>query len=250
MYTISPGHHETADKFWKEKLGSRPNGARTLGSAQAKYLAPIFERHYDMLITYCSAFEFEIPKGVKKIAICWHQNYPWVEAFKQWQRVNIKLKDYEVDWFCNEETIVKLIREGGGRAFYLPRFIDTHEMPRPKIAKEYNTLWFGNQWGGFQNEFAMYKRNAREPYWVTHGVFGYGDKEIRKVNHEQSLEIVNKARTVWAIGVSQLEAQYLGARVVSYRGGILPYYDETTIPLYLERLLNKIWSERDPSLGE
>lgn len=250
MYIISPGHHPVADEVWRTKLNSKPNGARTLGSAQAKYLAGEFEKHYDMLVTYCSSFDFDIPEDVKKIAVCWHQNFPWVDAFKQWQRTNLKFKDYEVDWFCNEEKIVELINEGGGRAFYLPRFIDTKEMPKPKIAKEYDTLWFGNQWGGFQNEFAMYKRNAHKPYWVAHGTFGYGDKKIREVNHEQSLDIVNKARAVWAIGVSQLEAQYLGARIVSYRGKILPYYDETTIPLFTRRLLDKIWSERDPGLGK
>lgn len=250
MYIISPGHHPVADEVWRTKLNSKPNGARTLGSAQAKYLAGEFEKHYDMLVTYCSSFDFDIPEDVKKIAVCWHQNFPWVDAFKQWQRTNLKFKDYEVDWFCNEEKIVELINEGGGRAFYLPRFIDTKEMPKPKIAKEYDTLWFGNQWGGFQNEFAMYKRNAHKPYWVAHGTFGYGDKKIREVNHEQSLDIVNKARVVWAIGVSQLEAQYLGARIVSYRGKILPYYDETTIPLFTRRLLDKIWSERDPGLGK
>ena len=249
MYIISPGHHKTADKYWKEKLGSKPNGARTLGSAQAKYLAPVFERYYDMLITYCSAFEFEIPKGVKKIAVCWHQNFPWVDAFKQWQRVNIKFQGYEVDWFCNERKIVELINEGGGRAFYLPRFIDTHAMPKGK-PKKIDHLWFGNQWGGFQGEFAEYKRTNKEPYWITHGSFGLGDKKIRDVSHEEALEIVSQAKEVWAIGISQLEAQYYGANIVSYRGDVLKYLDEKIAPEYLNRLLNKIWTERDPSLGK
>lgn len=250
MYIISPGHHKTADKYWKEKLGGKPNGARTLGSAQAKYLAPVFERYYDMLITYCSSFEFEIPRGVKRIAICWHQNFPWVDAFKQWQRTNLKFKDYEVDWFCNEKTIVQLIREGGGRAFYLPRFVDTDELPDPTDEKKFDTLWFGNQWGGFQGEFQTYKDNAHKPYWITHGTFGYGNKKIKDVTHEEALRLVSKARAVWAIGMSQLEAQYLGAKIVSFRGDILDFYDEKTIPLFLGRLLDKIWSERDPALGE
>ena len=43
MIVIAPGKHPTADKFWKEELHSKPNGARTLGAAIENNLLDLFE---------------------------------------------------------------------------------------------------------------------------------------------------------------------------------------------------------------
>lgn len=248
MYIISPANHETANKVWREQLGSRPNGARTLGTSSAKYLADEMSKYYDMFVTYCVNYPFEIPDGVKTIAVMWHQNFPWTEGFKQWQRVNIDLAGYEVDYFVNEQKMVDLIREVGGRAFYLPRFIDTNTLPEP-AEKTIPNLWFGNKWGEFRGEFEQYKATYERAPWVTQGNYGIGDKVLREnISQEQALMLVARAKVVWAIGLSQLEAQALGAEVISYRGEVLPLYTEKTAPLYLRRLLDEIWSERLPSL--
>lgn len=251
MYIISPENHETANKVWRELLGSRPNGARTLGEASAKYLSDEMAKHYDMFVTYCVNFPFEIPDGVKRIAVMWHQNFPWVDGFKLWQTCNIKLAGYEVDYFVNEHKMVDLIREVGGRAYFLPRFIDTTTLPEPVEQKTIPVLWFGNKWGEFKGEFEEYKNSYERPAWVTQGNYGIGDKVLREnISHEQALEIVARAKTVWAIGISQLEAKALGAEIISYRGQAIPLYTEKTAPLYLRRLLNEIWSERTPSSGK
>ena len=250
MYIISPKNHTEANKVWKEKLGGRPNGARVLGEAQAKYLSKEFAKYYDLLVTYSVNLPFEIPEGTKRIAVMWHQNYPWTEGFKQWQRVNIKLKDYQVDYFANEHKIVDLINEVKNNAFFLPRFVDTDTLPKP-MEKTIDTLWYGNRWNSFSEEFDIYKRKAYKPLWVSQGKFGDGDKIIKdNLTHEESLDILRRARVVWAIGVSQLEAQAFGAKVVPYRGQVLPLYTEKTAPVYLRRLLDKIWAERNPRLGK
>ena len=248
MITVGPGTHPEADEFWKTKLGSKPNGARVLGGAMVRNLADIFENYYDMMVAYACDYPFEIPDGVKKIAVMWHQNYPFVTGFKVWQRVNIKLIDYDVDYYCNEPAILKLIKEGGGKAFYLPRFIDTRNYPVFNESKSVETLWFGNAWGEFQDEFDYYKRTVKKPYWITHGELGLGDKKIRDLNRYYTLQTVAKAKKVWAIGISQLEAQFYGADIVSYRDGILPFYDQNTIREYLIGLLDEIGAEKIPRL--
>lgn len=244
MIIIAPGSHPEADKFWKEQLCSKPNGARTLGTAIAKNLADIFEPHYDMLITYASDFKFEIPNGVKKIAVIVHQNFPWVEAFKVWQRSNVKLWGYEVDYFCNEQTLIKLIREGGGHCYYLPRFIDTTEYPKPKKNKTIDELWFTNVWDVWKDTFDEYKRQHPDGAWISHGCFGIGDRKIKNLNRDETLNIVNSAKTVWSLGVSQLEAKYFGANVVSLRGAVLDFYDQKTIVPYTKKLLDDINKHR------
>lgn len=238
MIIIAPGSHPEADKFWKEKLGSKPNGARTLGSAIAKNLADIFEPHYDMLITYASDFKFDIPKGVKKIALIWHQNFPWTDGFKTWQRVNLKLQDYDVDYFVNESVLLSLIKDVYPQAYYLPRFIDTSEYPMFLAKKDIKTLWFGNAWGEFQSEFAMYKSVVEKPIWISHGKLGCGDEVIKEVDREETLRTLARAQTVWAIGVSQLEAKYYDCDIASYRGEPLPFYNQITIRDYLKDLLH------------
>ena len=251
MYILSTENHTQADKVWRELLGCRPNGARTLSQASVKYFAPLMEKHYDMFVTYCVNIPFEIPEGVKTIAVMWHQNFPWTEGFKQWQRANLMLRGYEVDYFCNEHKIVDLINEGGGRAYYLPRFIDTTLLPEPARKKDIPTLWFGNTWGEFRSEFANYKASTDTPYWITQGRYGFGDKTIDdNISHDDALKIVARAKVVWAIGLSQMEARALGADIVSYRGAPHPFYTEKTAPVYLRRLLDEIWSERDPSFGK
>ena len=249
MEIIAPNSHPTADKVWREQLGSKPNGARTLGSAQAKYLAPLFEPYYDEMVCYASDYQFEIPEGAKRIAVMVHQNYPWVEAFKIWQRTNVKLKRYEVDYFANEPKIVELIRQGGGKCFYLPRFIDTTEYPIFSDIKKYKHLWFGNPWNEFKKEFEYYK-DTTHGWWICHGRFGRNDKVIKELNRFETLRILSQAKEVWAIGVSQLEAQYYGCKIVSYRDGVLPFYNEDTIQDYTKDLLEKIWRERRPRLGK
>ena len=248
MIVISPDHHPVADKVWRELLGSKPNGARTLGAAQAKYLAPLFEPYYDMMVTYASDYEFEIPEGVKRIAVMVHQNWPLVEAARVWQRTNVKLKKYEVDYFCNEEGILKLIREAGGRAFYLPRFIDTSRYYKFNYEKTMPCLWFGNRWGAFVNEFEYYKQGGG--YWISQGQFGKGDHVIETPNRFRTLQLLAHAREVWAIGICALEAMYYGAEVVSYRGEVPPFYDQKKIIPYTKRLLKEIWAERLPGLGK
>lgn len=238
MIIIAPGSHPEADKFWKEKLSSKPNGARTLGTAIANNLANIFEPHYDMLITYASDYKFEIPDGVKKIAVIWHQNFPWVEGFKVWQRVNCKLTDYDVDYFVNESVLLSLIKDVYKQAYYLPRFIDTTEYPKFNVEKDIKTLWFGNAWGEFQGEFAMYKNLVEKPMWISHGKLGCGEEVIKEVDREETLRTLARAQTVWAIGVSQLEAKYYGCDIASYRGEPLPFYDQSTIRDYLKDLVH------------
>ena len=244
MIILAPGTHPKADKFWHEVLGSKPNGARTLGGAIADNLAGIFEPHYDMLITYASDFEFEVPEGVKKIAVIWHQNFPWTEGFKVWQRVNVKLKKYDVDYFVNESVLLSLIKDVYPKAYYLPRFIDTSNYPTFDVPRDNKTLWFGNAWGEFQNEFSMYKLLTEKPLWISHGQLGCGDDIIKDVDRKETLEILARTQTVWAIGVSQLEAMYYGCDIASYRGEPLPFYDQDTIKEYLVDLLdNKIRTE-------
>lgn len=243
MNIISPGTHPVADKFWKEILHEKPNGARTLGAAQAKHLADLFEPYYDLMVCYASEYDFDIPKGTKRIAIMTHQNFPWTAGFKSWQRVNNKLKGYEVDYFMNEPKLIGLVREVGGRAFYLPRFIDTNEYPKIVGETQIPTLWFGNAWGEFQGEFEMYKQQ-KEPYWITQGRFGCGEEVIKdNLDRSTTLTILASAKKVWAIGICQLEARYYGAEVVSYRGELLPYYDEKTIRPYTKRLLKDVRSQ-------
>lgn len=243
MIVVSPNHHPEADRVWREVLGGRVNGARVLGAAQAKYLAPLFDR-YDMLVTYASNISFDIPNNVKRIAVCWHQNWPKEEAFKTWQRVNVSLRDYEVDYFCNEHFIVDLIREGGGRAYYLPRFIDTTHYPKTNCTKTINTLWLGNRWRMFKGEYQLYCQSVEKPLCIDGGWLFNGEKKIRPVKREQVPLMLAKAKTVWAIGVSQLEAQFYGCEIVSYRGDVLPFYDENTIREYTKNLLDKIWTKR------
>lgn len=243
MYIISPGHHPEADKFWKEKLSCKPNGARTLGAAITKNLSKTFEPYYDMLITYASNFPFEIPEDVKKIAVIHHENFPWVDGFRAWQKVNNKLKDYEVDYFVNEQKILGLIKDVYPRVFYLPRFVDTEELPKVETVKDIDTLWFGNAWGAFQTEFGSYKGLMKKPYWITHGEFGLGEEKIKDIDREETLKTVARAKTVWAIGVSQLEAQYYGCKIFSYRGPVLPFYNQKTIRQYLSKLLREINSK-------
>lgn len=240
MIILDPSNHETANKVWREKLNCKPNGARTLGAAASKYLSPIFEQDYDMFVTYAVDIPFDIPDGVKKIAVMWHQNYPWQSGIAVWRKANYTLRDYDVDYFCNEKQIVQLIREGGGSAYFLPRFIDTTVMPTPNKKKTIPNLWFGNRWNEFGGEFARYTMEVKPAYWLSHNIFGKDDKQIVELDGDDALTIVNEARDVWAIGISQLEAQYLGARVHSYRGEVLPFYDQNTIPLYLEKLLQTV----------
>lgn len=241
MYILGTKNHKKANAVWKELLNGKPNGARTLGAAIEK-LSDYFEPYYDMLITYASDIEFEMPKDVKKIAVIWHQNYPWASGITSWRKVNKKLKGYDVHYFCNEEHIIELIKESKGKAFYLPRFIDTKSIPIPKGGYEIKyipTLWFGNRWNEFGCEFENYKKNEK-PYWISQGMFGKGDKEITELTREEALEVVASTRKVWAIGISQLEAKYLGAEIVSYRGEEHPYYDQNTIKKYLKELLSSI----------
>lgn len=249
MNIIKPGNHPAADKFWETVLNKKPNGARTLGDAQAKWLAKCFEPYYDLLVTYASEYDFDIPEGTKRIAIMTHQNFPWVAGLRSWQKVNNKLQGYEVDYFINEQNLINLVKEAGGRAFYLPRFIDATKYPRFLHEKDIETLWFGNAWGEFQGEFAMYKNTVKNPVWITHGNFGAGDKTIRSLSRMETLAILARAKEVWAIGISQLEAQLYNCDIVSYRGPVLPYYDQKTIVPYTKELLNKIWSEKNPTLG-
>ena len=244
MIIIHPDNHEKAINFWKNTLGGKPNGARTLGAAQAKYLAPIFEPYYDMMITYASDIPVEIPHGVKKIAIMWHQNFPWSSGITVWRRTRWHYIRYDVDYFCNEPHIIELIREAGGSAFLLPRFIDTTTLPAPPATKIFPTLWFGNRWAEFGGEFEKYKMKNKHPYWLSHGVLGLGEKKLYEIDREDALQIVNEAKKVWAIGVSQLEAQYFGAEIVSYRGEILPFYDQETIQDYAGNLLQEIQDRR------
>ena len=243
MEIISPGHHPVADRFWHFALGEKPNGARTLGKAQAKNLADLFEPYYDLMVTYASEHEFDIPKGAKRIAVMVHQNYPWQAGLRSWQKVNSKLSNYDVDYFVNEETLLKLIKESGGRAFLLPRFIDTTEYPTFNVERTHPTLWYGNAWGEFQFEYETYLNSVAEPFWVSHGRLGFGDMPLGEVNRQKALEILAKSEKIWAIGVSQLEARFYGAEVVSYRGDILPYYDQHTIRPYVKKLLEEIKSE-------
>ena len=120
----------------------------------------------------------------------------------------------------------------------------------PKIHKEKTipTLWYGNRWAEFAREFCEYCK-APHPYWVSGGVFGKGEKALYEIDRKDALRILNDAKYVWAIGVSQLEAKYLGAKVIPYRDDKLPYYDEKTIVPYVRELLNEINLKR-PGLGE
>ena len=240
MIVVSPNHHPEADKFWREKLGRKPNGARTLGSAQAKYLTDAMSPYYDMLITYASDYPFDIPKGAKRIAVMWHSNFPWMDGFKCWQRVNVRLIDYEVDYFVNEKPLLNLIKEVYPRAFYLPRFIDATKYPHTLCIKTIDTLWFGNKWNEFVFDFDTYIHSVKEPYWICHGEMGLGEKKIKPLNRMETLLTLAKAKKVWAIGVSQLEAQFYGCDIVSYRGGVLPFYDEVGIQKYVKRLMEEI----------
>lgn len=246
MYILDPSNHENANRIWREMLSSKPNGARTLGTAVSKYLAPAFEPYYDMLITYASDIPFDIPKDVRKIAVIWHQNFPWAAGISAWRKVNSILYWYDVDYFCNEKKIVQLIRESGGKAHFMPRFIDTTTLPKPKKEKTIDTLWFGNRWNEFRREFVQYQREVKTPYWLSHNIFGNGEEELYEVDRTDALKILNDAKTVWAIGISQLEAQYLGAEVHSYRGDVLPFYDQNTIKDYVARLLLSIRDQRAP----
>ena len=135
-----------------------------------------------------------------------------------WQRVNCKLIDYDVDYFVNESVLLSLIKDVYKQAYYLPRFIDTTEYPKFNVEKDIKTLWFGNAWGEFQGEFAMYKNLAEKPMWISHGKLGCGEEVIKEVDREETLRTLARTRTAWAIGVSQLEAHYYGCDIASYRG--------------------------------
>lgn len=244
MIIVAPGSHPQADKVWKEMLKGKPNGARTLGAAQEKYLAPLFEQAgYDMLITYAADFDIEIPDGVKKVAVMWHQNWPIVDSIRAWQRANYKLwilKGLEVDYFCNEDFVITNIQDVGGRASYLPRFIDTTKYPKPNKEKTIDTLWFSNRWGVWAAAFDEYLNSVDDPVWISHGTIGRGKRELKQLTRKETLDIVNRAKTVWSLGISQLEAQYFGAEIVSFRGEPLEFYDQRTIVPYTKELLEKI----------
>ena len=248
MIIVAPGSHPEADKVWEQTLNKKPNGARVLGNWQKIHLSKLFEPYYDMLVTYAAEIPFDIPKGVKRIAICWHSNFPWAAGITKWRRVNKTLAGYEVDYFVNEQHLIELIEEQGGRAFYLPRFVDTKALPKPKEEKTIPTLWYGNRWAEFGAQFAKYSRR-KHAYWISGGFFGKGDKALYEVDRKDALRILNEAKYVWAIGVSQLEAKYLGAEIISYRDAPLPYYDQKTIVPYTKELLNEI-NLRRPGLGK
>lgn len=245
MFVIDPTNHTKANKKWETVCAGVPNGARTLGLSVSKYLAPTFFPYYDLLITYCANVPFDMPEDVKKIAVIHHQNYPRIAAVKGWRELNRMYSGYTLDFFCNVEEVVDLFREqqafhhSKGKTFFLPRFIDTTTMPEPKEKKEIPTLWFGNRYGAFEKQFSQYLKKNEHPYWLSKNVFGVGERELFKIeDREDVLEIVNSAREVWAIGICQLEAKYLGATTHSFiRNGDLPLYTEKTIVPYLEELL-------------
>lgn len=239
MKIVSPGNHPTADEFWEKSLGGKPNGARTLGSAMAKYFPPLLGPYFDLMVCYSASFDFEIPEGTRRIAVFGHQNHPHTDGFKVWQKVNLKLKDYETVYFYNDPTMVTLIKQFAP-CYLLPRFIDTELYPNLSRKKTIDTLWLGNVWGAMEGEFDMYKRSNPKPYWISKGVFGLGDKKIKELNRTETLKKLALAKKVWAIGVSQLEAKYYGCEVVSYKNEVIPYYDQHTIIPYLEKLLKKI----------
>ena len=252
MKIIGVGSHPVADDFWKNVLGGKPNGARVLGANQEKFLAPIIEKYYDAAIFYAADLVSDemlkdIPKG-SRIFVAHHQNYPWAAGISKWRRVNKQLAEYEVDYFANEPHIIELIDEQGGRAFLLPRFIDVKALPKPKEEKTIPTLWYGNRWAEFGAQFAKYSQ-IKHPYWISGGFFGKGEKALYEISRKDALRILNDAKYVWAIGVSQLEAKYLGAKVIPYRDDLLPYYDQKTIVPYVKELLNEI-NLRRPGLGE
>lgn len=248
MVIVAPGSHPRADKVWKETLNSKPNGARVLGNWQKIYLSKLFEPYYDMLVTYAADIPFDIPDGVNRIAVLWHQNFPWAAGISKWRKVNQMLTGYDVDYFANEPHLIELIKEQGGRAFLLPRFVDTKALPKPREEKTIPTLWYGNRWAEFAREFCEYCK-LPHPYWISGGFFGKGEKALYEVDRKDALRILNMTKDVWAIGVSHLEARYLGARVHSYRDKESPFYDQNTIVPYTEELLKKI-NLRRPGLGE
>ena len=245
MYIIDPSNHENANKKWEKVCNSVPNGARTLGLSTSKYLSDTFAPYYDLLITYCASVPFEMPGNVKKIAIIHHQNYPRSAAVSSWRKLNKMYYGYTLDFFCNVEEVVDLFREqqdfyrSKGKTFFLPRFIDTTTLPKPKKDKTIPTLWFGNRYGSFNKQFNDYIKKQPYPYWLSKNVFGIGDKELFEIeDREDVLEIVNSAKEVWAIGICQLEAKYLGATTHSFiKDGDLPLYTEETIVSYLQELL-------------
>lgn len=248
MIIVAPGSHPQADTVWKELLKGKPNGARTLGSWQRFHLAKLFAPYYDMFVTYAADIPFEIPEGVKKIAVCWHQNYPYAAGISKWRKTNRMLAGYEVHYFVNEPHLIELIHEQGGRAFLLPRFVDTKSLPKPRKEKTIPTLWYGNRWAEFGREFCEYCK-LPHPYWVSGGFFGKGEEALYEIDRRDALKILGMAKDVWAIGVSQLEAKYLGATVHSYRDKELPFYDQRTIVPYTQKLLEKI-NLRRPGLRE
>jgi len=244
MYIIGVNNHYAANKFWKERLGSKPNGARVLGAAMEKYLAPIIERYYDAAIFY--AADLITPEMLdripldKKVFVAVHHNWPKEESFRCWQRVNVKLWGREVDYFCNEQFIIDLIREGGGRAYYLPRFIDTSKYPKTNCTRTIDTLWLGNRWACFEAEYQYYCQSVKKPLCIDGGWLWNGQTKIRPIKREQIPKILAQTKKVWAIGVSQLEAQFYGCDIISYRGGILPFYDEVSIQKYVKKLMEEI----------
>ena len=249
MKVVSPGHHPAADKFWKEELNCKLNGARTLGSAMAKYFPPLLEPYFDLMVCYSASFPFEIPAGARRVAVFCHQNYPYPESFNLWQKIHLKLRDYETIYFYNDPTMVKLVGDFAP-CYYLPRFIDTTAYPKLHCNKVIDTLWLGNAWASVSGAFETYKKENTKPYWISKGTFGCGDKKIRELTRLETLQKLCSAKRVWAIGISQLEAQYYGCEVVPYKDGVLPFYDQNSIRGCLKDLLEKARAERFPGLGE
>lgn len=252
MKIIGVGSHPVADEVWATTLQKKPNGARTLGRWQELYLTPIIEKYYDAAIFYAADLVSaemlkDIPEG-SRLFVAHHSNFPWASGISKWRKTNRMLAGYEVDYFVNEPHLIELIEEQGGRAFLLPRFISTGAMPKIHKEKTIPTLWYGNRWAEFAREFYEYCKLSH-PYWISGGFFGKGGEALYEIDRRDALRILGMARDVWAIGVSQLEAKYLGARIHSYRDKELPFYDQRTIVPYTKKLLDEI-NLRRPGLGE
>lgn len=198
-----------------DKKKRHENGARTLGRLAEKHLVDVVEKHYPngTFITFAGYRSRETTQG--QVIIMWHLNSPTELAIEHWKKANYFYPN--AIYLVNSKILYKELIKIYDRIYFLPRFIDPEELPKPIKNKKNDTLWFGNVWEHHKDKFENYLRNTKMNYWISKNIYSIGKFETKnKVNHKEALDIVNNTKKVWAIGLCAMEAKHLGCEVVEY----------------------------------
>lgn len=135
----------------------------------------------------------------------WHLNSPYDFAGRL---LESSKKHYpNAIYLVNSTRIYESFKDEN--MYYLPRFIDPDELPKPRQIKENDFLWFGNVWKHHEDKFEKYMQEHTN--WISRGLYN-GEP----ISRDEALEIVNNTKNVYAIGLSAMEAKHLGCNVIEY----------------------------------